>query len=171
MKICWFLVLLCVLKIGCILALLCSTNLALALSGGLERATVHSMRKVPCMPVPLNLPLSPDPKPGFAPDPTQCVEYELRTGKVSYIIQPHHAILLAVGGAVTIRLAGNELMLRSSATTKEIRCSVLAMTLRSEEDKKETETEHESQPGRPASGGCYTEAGFEISCAEQEAFR
>ena len=165
MKNCWMLVLLWVMRIGCILALLCSTNPALALSGVTEKATVHAMRNVPCM--------------AQAIDSDECIEYELRTGKVSYIIYPRRAILLEVGGDVVIRLAGNELMLRPSGAAKEIRCDVIAMMLRSEQEKKEQELEwerdrkreRESQPSRYYPRGCYTESGIEISCGEQEAHR
>jgi hypothetical protein len=104
----------------------------------------------------------------------ECTEYELRTGKVSYIIHPRHAILLELGGDVAIRLAGNELLLRTGGAVKEIRCDVLGMMLRSEQEKQEKERERERsiQPTRRyAPPGCYTDAGMEISCGEEEARR
>jgi hypothetical protein len=93
----------------------------------------------------------------------ECIEYELRTGKVIYTIRPHRAILLLLGGDVAIKLAGSELLLRTSESVKDIRCSVFAMSLRSEAEKKERERER----GRPISTRCYTESGREIFCPDE----
>jgi hypothetical protein len=186
MKTCWIFVLLCVMKVGCVLGVLGSATPALALSGNIEKATVQAMRTAPCMitgMIPggkidsVNSRLDPgnsrlDP----APAPT-CIEYELHTGKVSYIIHPHRQILLQVGGDVIIRLAGNELRLRVSGEPKEIRCDVVAMTLQSEDGTKEKEKtkewkwERPNQPARQNPPGCYSGLGDEISCGEQEAHR
>jgi hypothetical protein len=150
MKICWTLVLLC----GCIPAF--------ALSGGMQKATVHAMRKVPCMEpqstgrggVVSGLVFG-----GGGGAVNECIEYELRTEKVSYIIRPHHAILLLLGGDVSIKLAENELLLRTSEAVKDIRCAVLAMSLCSEAEKRERE--------RSAPQRCYAESGRQISCRDE----
>jgi hypothetical protein len=100
----------------------------------------------------------------------ECTEYELRTEKVSYIIRPGRAILLLLGGDVSIKLAGSELLLRTSDSPKDIRCSVLAMTLRTEVEKKERERDRESSREFPSR--CYTESGREILCpGESDALR
>jgi hypothetical protein len=151
MKICW------------ILALLCCSIPTFALRGGMEKATVHSMRKVPCMEsqnTAGNRLLS-----GLAGSSSgggECIEYELRTEKVSYIIRPRHAILLLLGGDVSIKLADNELLLRTSESVKDIRCAVLAMSLRSDAEKKERERER----SRPAPMRCYAESGREVLCPD-----
>jgi hypothetical protein len=175
MKIGWIPCLRC-WKIWCISALLCLTTSAFALSAEMERATVHGMRKVPCMEAQLaggGEILSVSAVTETGPVAAECTEYELRTGRVSYIIHPRRAILLEVGGEVAIRLAGKQLMLRTSSDVKEIRCDVLSMTLRSEEEKKEKdkEWERQHQPIRQYPSGCYTDSGIEFSCGEDEASR
>jgi len=151
MKTCW------------ILVLLCSSLPALALSGGMEKATVQSMRKVPCMETQSTghggfiSGLLDGGSPGMV---NECIEYELRTDKVSYIIRPNRAILLLLGGNVLIKLADSELLLRTSNAPKDIRCAVLAMSLRSEAEKRDRERER----ARPAPPRCYTESGQEIPC-------
>jgi hypothetical protein len=153
-----------------------------ALSGSPERATVHAMRKVPCMEAQVPgigeiLAVSSGPDGGSVatggPVAGECIEYELRTGKVSYVIHPHRAILLEVGGQVSIKLSGKQLLLQASGAAKEIRCDVLSMTLRSEQEKREQEKEweRENQPSRHYPSGCYTESGMEFSCGEDEAYR
>ncbi len=173
MKTCWMVVLRCAMRTGCILALLCSAYPAVALGGGTQTAIVHAMRNVSCtgdQGSSAEIYYYPH---AIPEDPAMCIEYELRTGKVSYFIHPRRAILLQVGGEVVIRLAGNELLLRTSGAAKEIRCEVLAMTLRSEQEQKEKDWEWErrTQPRRDFLRGCYTEAGIEISCEEEEARR
>jgi hypothetical protein len=153
MKICW------------ILALLCCSIPTFAVRGGMEKATVHAMRKVPCtesQSTGRNGFLS-----GLAGSSgsgsSECIEYELRTEKVSYIIRPHRAILLLLGGDVSIKLADNELLLRTSQSVKDIRCAVLAMSLRSEAEIKDRERER----SRPAPTRCHTESGREILCPDE----
>lgn len=181
MKIDWIPALLCV-KICCILALICSAPPALALNGSMERATVHAMRKVPCMEAQVSgsgeiLAVNSGPDAGSVaaggPVAGECIEYELRTGKVSYVIHPRRAILLEVGGQVSIKLAGKQLLLVASGGAKEIHCDVLSMTLRSEQEKREQEKEweRENQPSRHYPSGCYTESGVEFSCDGDEAYR
>jgi hypothetical protein len=151
MKTCW------------IFVLLCSTLPALALSGGMEKATVHSMRKVPCMAtqetgrggILSNLVGGSGSGDGAI---NECIEYELRTDKVSYIIRPRRAVLLLLGGNVSIKLADSELLLRTGEAIKDIRCAVLAMTLRTEAERKERERE------RVGPARCYAESGREIPC-------
>jgi hypothetical protein len=155
-----------------IFALLCCSLPAFALSGGMEKASVHAMRKVSCTDA--QTPgrggfLSGLANGGNSPDiPNDCVEYELHTDKVSYIIRPHRVILLPLGGDVLIKLAGDGLILRISAEVKDLRCDVLAMTLRSEQDRrereKEWEREREAEGGRQYPPGCYTGTGTEIPC-------
>jgi hypothetical protein len=64
------------------------------LSGNMLRATVHAMRKVPCTEI-TGAPV----RGGFGGATEEwCLEYELRTESVSYVIRPHHMILLLLGG-------------------------------------------------------------------------
>ncbi len=174
MKIVWIFALRCTM-IGCILVLIGSTTPAFALTGGMERATVHSMRMVPCMAEVADgdETLALNTSPSLPPLTGDCVEYELHTSKVRYVIHPHHAILLEVGGEVSFKLDGNRLILLTSGGAKEIRCDVLSMTLRSDDEnrEKEKEWERERQPSRDYPSGCYTESGTEFSCAEDEAYR
>ncbi len=169
------------IKLGCIIALICSAAPALALNGDMERATVHAMRKVPCMEARLagseeSLAISAAPEGGsmaiVGPSTGECIEYELRTAKVSYIVHPHHAVLLEVGGEVSIKLAGKQLILQAGAA-KEIHCDVRSMTLRSEQEKREQQKEWErgNRPSRHYPSGCYDESGTEFSCAGDEAYR
>lgn len=151
MKICW------------ILALLCCSIPTFALRGGMEKAIVHAMRKVPCMES------QSTGKNGFlsglagtGSGSGECIEYELRTEKVSYTIRPHRAILLLLGGDVAIKLADSELLLHTSESVKDIRCSVIAMSLRSDAERKERERER----SRPAPMRCYAESGREILCPD-----
>ncbi|MGA3125259.1 MAG: hypothetical protein ABSD13_00965 [Candidatus Korobacteraceae bacterium] len=160
-------------------ALLCCSLPAFALSGGMEKASVHAMRKVSCTDA--QTPgrggfLSGLANGGSSPDIlNECVEYELHTDKVSYIIRPHRAILLPLGDDVLIKLAGDGLILRISAEPKNLRCDVLAMTLRSElekrEKEKEWEREREAERRRQYPPGCYTETGTEIPCDGAGAIR
>lgn len=169
-------------KICCILALICSTTPVLALNGSMERATVHAMRKVPCMDAQLAgheeilavTTASDNPSAGaMGPVAGECIEYELRTGKVSYVVHPHHAVLLQVGGEVSIKLAGKQLILQTGGAAKEIHCDVRSMTLRSEQEKREQdkEWERENRPSRHYPSGCYNDAGTEFSCDADEAYR
>jgi hypothetical protein len=147
------------MKIFYILVLLCCSVPALALRGGMEKATVQAMRKVPCTEVQssshgghLAELLA-----GNSNNVGECVEYELRTEKVSYIIRPHRAVLLLLGGDVSIKLADSELILHTNDGVKDIRCAVLAMTLRSEAEKQERNRAHR----------CYAESGREIPCPNE----
>lgn len=149
-----------------IFVLLCCPLPALAYSGGMEKAIVHSMRKVSCMDAPRLPSPQMNPMSGyFAPpsDPApapggDCVEYELRTDKVTYTIRPRHPILLLVGASVAIKLAVNELVVRAPDAAKDIRCSVVAMSLRSETEKAERRDR-----SHPPAVRCF-ESGREILC-------
>ena len=146
-----------------ILALLCCTIPAFALSGGMEKATVHAMRKVPCAEGQSSGPggfLSAFASASGGPGTIgECIEYELYTAKVSYIIRPNRAILLLLGGDVSIKLAGDELLLRSSEAPKNLRCAVLAMSLLSDVDRAERSDQF---PPR-----CYSRSGREVPCLEE----
>jgi hypothetical protein len=142
-----------------IFALLLASIPTFALSGGMQKATVHAMRKVPC----LETQSSGRGEAlagivGGSSPANECIEYELRTEKVSYIIRPHRAILLLLGGDVSIKLAENELLLRTNEPGKDIRCAVLSMSLRSEAEKRER---------RRDSQRCYAESGREIPCPDE----
>ena len=146
-----------------ILALLCCTIPAFALSGGMEKATVHAMRKVPCAEGQgsghggfLSGFASVSAGPGTV---GECIEYELYTAKVSYIIRPNRAILLLLGGDVSIKLAGDELLLRSSEAPKNLRCAVLAMSLLSDAEK--------TGGSDQLSPRCYSRSGREYPCLEE----
>ncbi len=148
------------MKIGWILALLCCNIPSFALHGAMEKATVNAMRKVPCVEIQSSGGggmLS-----GFAGVPggtvDECVEYELRTNKVSYIVRPHRTILLMLGADVSIKLAESELLLQIREGAKEIRCVVISMSLRSEAEKREG--------NRPYPRNCYAESGRQIPCPE-----
>ena len=54
----------------------------------------------------------------------------LLTERVRYVIRPRIAILLLLGDDVYIRLAGDQLLLRTSEAPKDVHCAVLSMTLR-----------------------------------------
>lgn len=131
------------MKIWPILLLVSMTVPALAVSGEMQKATVHSMRKVPCLDSPSAVnPYAYGAAITGVPAVTgvgDCVEYELRTAKVSYVIQPRRTILLLVGGDVSIKLAGGNLLLQTSESNKDIRCDVLSMTLLSEVERKENQ--------------------------------
>lgn len=150
MKTCW------------ILTLLCCSLPALALSDGMEKATVHSMRKVPCMDTPEATRVAILSNLANVPQDTasgDCVEYELRTEKVSYVIRPRRSILLLLGASVSIKFAPRELLVRTPDVPKDIRCDVLAMTLRTAAEKSERRRDRQS-PMR-----CY-EFGREIRCPD-----
>jgi hypothetical protein len=151
-----------VMKICWILALLCCSIPTFALRGGMEKATVHAMRKVPCMETQSTGRggiLSGLLDGGSSGSVGECIEYELRTEKVTYIIRPNRAILLLLGGDVSIKLAGNELLLRTNDAAKDIRCSVLSMSLRSEAEKRERSHQY--------TRNCYAESGREIPCPDE----
>jgi hypothetical protein len=147
------------MKTCCILVLLCCAIPALALSGNMEKATVHSMRKVPCAEAQTSG------RGGFFSGlansgvgmPGECVEYELHTAKVVYIIRPNRNILLLLGGDVSIKLAGDELLMRTPDAPKDVRCSVVGMSLLTDVNKSElTRTRV-----------CLNEDGREITCPWQ----
>jgi hypothetical protein len=150
------------MKIGWIFALLCCSIPTFALRGVMEKATVHAMRKVPCMEAQSSGRggmLSGLLAGGSSGTIAECVEYELRTEKVSYIIRPHRAVLLLLGGDVSIKLADSELLLRTGDGGKDIRCDVLSMSLRSEAEKRERNHQY------PRS--CYAQSGREIPCPDE----
>jgi hypothetical protein len=157
MKTCWLLV------------LLCSGFPAFALSGGMQKAVVHAMRKSHCTEG------QSDPGHhgviseiiGTGTVSNQCVEYVLFTDTVRYVIRPRVAILLLLGDDVYIKLAGDELLLRSSEAPKNIRCAVLSMTLRGSE-----EDENEARDERRHPSVCLSESGEEVPCsADPDTFR
>lgn len=125
-----------------IFLLLCCTAPAFAVSGEMQKATVQAMHKIPCPGTPsanfgalAGVPGMPSVTDSYG----DCVEYELRTAKVSYIIQPRRPILLLVGGDVAIKLAGSELLLRTNESAKDIRCDVRSMSLLSDVVRKENQ--------------------------------
>jgi len=157
MKTCW------------ILALLISSFPAFALSGGMQKAVVHAMRKVPCT--------DGQSSPGHhgiiggivgtGGVGSECIEYELFTETVRYTVRPHIALLLLLGDDVTIKLAGDELLLRTSQVPKNIHCTVFAMSLRGSE-----EEENEANKEWRRSSVCVSESGEQVACsAESESFR
>jgi hypothetical protein len=166
-----------------ILVLLCSSVPALALRGGMEKAVVSAMRKVPCMgdlSGPPRNEVPPEmagygpggygssgygPGGGYGPIDNgpaggECVEYTLRSERVRYVIRPHHAILLMLGSDVYIKLVKDELLLRTSEAPKDIHCAVVSMALRSED------RENEAKQERPHPAVCLSESGAEIPCTE-----
>lgn len=146
MKICWILVLFA-----------CSVP-AYAIHGSMEKATVHAMRKISC--AESQGTGRPGILAGLVGENTgdgDCVEYVIRTEKVSYVIRPHRPVLLLVGGDVSIKLADSELILHINDAVKDIRCSVIAMSLRSEAEKAE----------RERTPRCYAESGRQISCPDE----
>jgi hypothetical protein len=147
------------MKTFCIFAMLCCTIPAFALSGGMEKAIVYSMHKVPCPDSP-GAPRAGTLPPGYSEVPDaggQCVEYELRTEKVSYIIRPRHVVLLLLGGSVAIKFAGSELLVHTGDYVKDIHCAVLAMTLRTEAEQRER--------AAPSPVRCYV-GDREVACPE-----
>jgi hypothetical protein len=157
MKTCW------------ILALLCSSFPAFALSGGMQKAIVHAMRKSHCA----DAQSSPGHHGvisgiiGSDTPASECVEYVLFTDQVRYVIRPRVAILLLLGDDVYIKLAGDTLLLRSSEARKDVRCAVLSMTLRGSE-----EDENEARDERRHPSVCLDQSGDEVPCSrDPEAFR
>jgi hypothetical protein len=157
MKFCW------------ILVLLCSSFPAFALSGGMQKAVVQAMRKSPCA----DTQSSPGHHGvisgilGAATPGNDCVEYVLLTERVRYVIRPRVAILLLLGDNVYIKLAGDQLLLRTSEAPKDVRCAVLSMTLRGSE-----EDENEARNERRRPSVCLSESGDEVPCStDPEAFR
>jgi hypothetical protein len=134
----------------------------------MEKAVVSAMRKVPCMEVQASaghhgvisgiI--------GNGPVGGECIEYEVRTEKVSYVVRPRLAILLLLGSDVFIKLANDELLLRTGEAPKDIHCAVIAMSLRSEEREKEAKKE------RRHPSICLSDSGSEVPCSEDpEPFR
>lgn len=140
---------------------------ARGLSGGMETAVVHAMRKHPCEEAQSSSHkgiLSGLVGSGGA---NECIEYELRSDKVTYIIRPRVGILLLLGSEVEIKLVNDELLLRTGAAPKDIRCAVLSMTLRNEEVERRKERESE-----PQTSVCLSESGEPVPCfGESEEFR
>jgi hypothetical protein len=144
MKICWILVLLCCAPI-------------LAFSGGIQKANVHSMRKVHCPEGQsnggiLNAIIGP------GDSDNDCIEYELRTEKVSYVIRPNRSVLLIPDSDVSFKMAGSILLLHTDDAPKDIRCAVISMELRSEEEKKER--------SRPEPRNCRDKFNRDANCPD-----
>jgi hypothetical protein len=142
---------------------------ARGLSGGMETAVVQAMRKLPCN----EAQRSAGHKGilsgliGSGGPANECIAYELHSEKVTYIIRPRVAILLLLGANVEIKLVNDELLLRTDQAPKEIRCAVLSMTLRSEEQQRKQE--REEQRHIPI---CLSDSGDAVPCGEEtEAFR
>jgi hypothetical protein len=138
------------LRYALFLLLLCAAIPAFAVRDGGEKATVYAMRKLPCsqvLPQMTGYPAMPR-----GADDHECVEYELHTAKVTYIIVPRREVLLLVGSEVNIRMASSELLVHTQDSAKDIRCSVVSMSLRSESEQ------------RQSSASCYSESGRPIAC-------
>ncbi len=161
MKTCW------------ILALLCASLPAFALGGGMERAVVSAMRKVPCgdtksrpqhnqapTDITTDDPEGDGPLDNAAVAAGQCMEYQLRSEKVRYVVRPRRAILLLLGSDVYIKLVEDELLLRTSEAPKDIHCDVVSMSLRSEEQEREARKEDRQPPV------CLNESGLAVPCQE-----
>lgn len=157
MKICW------------ILVLLCSSFPAFALSGGLQRAVVQAMRKSHCADGQSSGQHGAISEIFGNGGGNECVEYVLLTERVRYVIRPRVAILLLLGDNVYIKLAGDQLLLRTSEARKDVHCAVLSMTLRGSEEEEE---ENEARDERHRPSVCLSQSGDEVPCsADQEAFR
>jgi hypothetical protein len=132
----------------------------------MQKAVVHAMRKVPCE----EGQSSPGHNgiiSGIVGNGSECIEYELFTETVRYIIRPRLAVLLLLGDDVYIKLAGAELLLRTSGAPKDIHCAVLAMSLRGNEAE---ENEADKEWRRPSV--CRSESGEQVACStETEVFR
>lgn len=135
--------------------LLCPSLPALALSGNVEQATVTSMHRVACQPVQTLISTGQHGEAANAPR-EDCVEYELRTATVSYIVRPRSPVLLLLGSNVSLRVVKDKLMLRTAETPREIHCAVVAMSL----------LEGEERPQRRAPA-CLNSLGEEIPCLEE----
>ncbi len=118
---------------------------ALAVSGNMEKAMVFSMRKVPCPDAQAMRGVQMSPMMGRDMG-GDCMEYELRTDKVSYVIRPRNSVLLLLGSSVMIRPVRGELAMRSSDQPKEIRCLVMSMTLRTEAERNTRQKQVQYQP-------------------------
>lgn len=155
MKTCW------------ILVLLCSSFPAFALGGGLQRAVVQAMRKSSCADGQSSGQHGAIAEIFGTSGGNECVEYVLFTERVRYVIRPRVAILLLLGDDVYIKLAGDQLLLRTSEARKDVHCAVLSMTLRGSE-----EEENEARDERSRPSVCLSNTGDEIPCAaDREAFR
>ena len=138
-------------RFSLLFVLCCCALPALGLAGGMERAIVHVMRKVPCEDSGQGRGLPPGmATPMVAANEGGCLEYELRTKKVSYVIRPHKQVLLMVGEEVMIRLAVSELIVSSPGLPKEVRCGVHSMMLLTE-----AEREERRERERPVIVRCY----------------
>ncbi|MDR3762566.1 MAG: hypothetical protein P4M01_00570 [Acidobacteriota bacterium] len=131
---------------------------AWAVNGNMEKAVVFAMHKVPCPDDPqamrsaqLATALGGHEVGG------DCMEYELRTEKVSYVIRPHNSVLLLLGSSVTIRPIRGDLILHSGDQPKDVRCQVMSMTLRTEAERKSRQKQAQA-PAR-----CFDGA-VEIAC-------
>ena len=134
---------------------------ALAVSGNMEKAMVFAMRKIPCPDNPQAM-RSASVAAMFGGEVNgDCMEYELRTEKVNYVIRPRNSVLLLLGSTVTIRPMRGELVLRSSDLPKEVRCAVMSMVLRTEAERTARQKQAQMQAQAPAR--CYDGA-VEIAC-------
>lgn len=152
------------MKRCCLFLILCFALPAFGLAGGMERAIVHVMRKVPC-----------EGSAAFQAPPMgmggvqagtstggDCLEYELRTKKVSYVVRPHKQVLLMVGEEVTIRLAISELLVSSPGLPREVKCSVHSMVLLSEAER----NDRRQQQQQPVILRCY-DNGQAVPCPRE----
>ena len=137
---------------------------AAALSGGMQKAVVHAMHKVPCAGgqgsashkgILADLA-------GVGGSANECIEYQLLTDKVTYVIRPRVAILLMLGDDVYIKLAGDQLLLHTAQAPTDIHCSVLSMRLRGDEDGEGRDERHQARL-------CFSDDGAETPCPEQSA--
>ena len=155
MKSCW------------VLVLLCSSFPAFALGGGMQRAVVQAMRKVPCADGQSSGQHGAISEIFGSGGGNECFEYVLLTQRVRYVIRPRVAILLLLGDDVYIKLAGDQLLLRTSGARKDARCAVLSMTLRGSEEEEDEERDEQRRPSV-----CLSESGDEVPCSDDpEAFR
>jgi chorismate synthase len=92
----------------------------------------------------------------------ECLEYELRTKKVSYVVRPHKQVLLMVGEEVTIRLAISDLIVSSPGLPREVKCSVHSMVLLSEAER----NERRQQQQQPVILRCY-DNGQAVPCPRE----
>ena len=175
MKTCWILVLLCVMqdRLHSCPALRCDSR------GRTERRHGKSNRPLPCERFPAWTTQRTCPVPTAAAAPRSrrratASSTSFAPARSATIIHPRRAILLWLGGDVAIRLAGNELILRTGGAVKRDSLRRDLHDLRSEQEKKEKEREQEWEREQPSlvaitRPGCYTESGIEISCGGEEA--
>lgn len=151
-----------------ILLLLCSAIAALAVAGNaggkMETAVVTSMRKVPCIDG-LDGDKQTESYARMSNVGGECIEYELRSETVRYVIRPRGNVLLLLGNEVSIRPFKSELLLHTGEAPKDIHCAVRAMTLLLGE-KRKAQTEPPNPPRL-----CIDRSGDEVPCPRDAAGR